>query len=62
MFRLTEFRPFVGQGATPPTFPPVRARTMPSISQLIASELNASAAQVEAATRLLDEGATVPFV
>ncbi|MCD8548200.1 MAG: RNA-binding transcriptional accessory protein [Aeromonadaceae bacterium] len=35
---------------------------MPSISQLIASELNASAAQVEAATRLLDEGATVPFI
>lgn len=32
------------------------------ISQRIAEELNARTAQVEAAVRLLDEGATVPFI
>lgn len=33
-----------------------------NISQRIAEELNARTAQVEAAVRLLDEGATVPFI
>ncbi len=35
---------------------------MSSISQLIAAELLARPEQVDAATRLLDEGATVPFI
>ena len=33
-----------------------------NITQTIAAELNATAAQVEAAVALLDEGATVPFI
>ncbi|QOL26245.1 RNA-binding transcriptional accessory protein [Thalassotalea sp. LPB0316] len=35
---------------------------MSSISQQIATELNVKAAQVDAAVKLLDEGATVPFI
>jgi uncharacterized protein len=35
---------------------------MLSITQVISQELGARAAQVEAAVRLLDEGATVPFI
>jgi protein Tex len=35
---------------------------MPSISHIIAIELNARPEQVDAAVRLLDEGATVPFI
>ncbi|MGL4206543.1 MAG: Tex-like N-terminal domain-containing protein, partial [Aeromonadaceae bacterium] len=35
---------------------------MPSISHLIAAELNARPEQVDSAVRLLDEGATVPFI
>jgi protein Tex len=35
---------------------------MPSISHIIATELNARPEQVDAAVRLLDEGATVPFI
>ena len=35
---------------------------MQTITQTISQELNARAAQVEAAVRLLDEGATVPFI
>ena len=33
-----------------------------SINQIIATELNASELQVDAAIKLLDEGATVPFI
>ncbi|MFE8730876.1 Tex-like N-terminal domain-containing protein, partial [Aeromonas hydrophila] len=33
-----------------------------TIEHLIAAELNARPQQVEAAVRLLDEGATVPFI
>ena len=33
-----------------------------NITQTIAAELNATAAQVEAAVALLDEGSTVPFI
>jgi len=35
---------------------------MPSITEVISHELDARVAQVEAAVRLLDEGATVPFI
>ena len=35
---------------------------MPSITEIISQELDARVAQVEAAVRLLDEGATVPFI
>lgn len=35
---------------------------MPSISHIIAAELNAKPEQVESAIRLLDEGSTVPFI
>ena len=35
---------------------------MPSISHIIAAELNARPEQVDSAVRLLDEGSTVPFI
>src|SRR5574344_1152997 len=46
------------------TKPPVAFKRikMPSISHIIAAELNAKPEQVESAIRLLDEGSTVPFI
>src|SRR5512139_2321766 len=45
--------------ARPPTF---RAASMKSIATRLAEELAVREAQVDAAIRLLDEGATVPFI
>ncbi len=41
---------------------PAKARIQTTIANLIASEINARPAQVEAAIGLIDEGSTIPFI